>query len=212
MGDCPRTCKMISSVIVILSLCSSLAFGGVVVGPKVVRVPSQDSAIIQHHRLGGNFAYSVAEAHAFGVQTPIVEQRVVPTGVSFHHGVPQVRTHNTVVKQQVPQFGIVKTQHTVPVQIPAVRQSPVNIAAVQQQHILPASTVQLTGVQQPFVQQYSGAIPTHVVSSPVIGHHAVPVVQLVTSKAEDKKTVAASGTEDKDAVVAVEAEEKNCLD
>merc|ERR1712212_12477 len=210
MGDCPRTCKMISSVIVILSLCSSLAFGGVVVGPKVVRVPSEDSAIIQHHRLGGNFAYSVAEAHAFGVQTPIVEQRVVPTGVSFHHGVPQVRTHNTVVKQQVPQFGIVKTQHTVPVQIPAVqqlpvqiaavRQSPVNIAAVQQQHILPASTVQLTGVQQPFVQQYSGSIPTHVVSSPVIGHHAVPVVQVVTaSKAEDKNAVVANEAEEKTA-------------
>merc|ERR1712212_1446140 len=200
MGDCPRTCKMISSVIVILSLCSSLAFGGVVVGPKVVRVPSEDSAIIQHHRLGGNFAYSVAEAHAFGVQTPIVEQRVVPTGVSFHHGVPQVRTHNTVVKQQVPQFGIVKTQHTVPVQIPAVQQLPVQIAAVQQQHILPASTVQLTGVQQPFVQQYSGSIPTHVVSSPVIGHHAVPVVQVVTaSKAEDKNAVVANEAEEKTA-------------
>merc|ERR1711887_281174 len=81
----------------------------------LLAVSSQDSAVIQSHRLGGNFAYSAHEAHAYGVQTPIIEQRVVPTGVTFHHGVPQVRTHTSVHKQLIPQYGVVKTQHTVPI-------------------------------------------------------------------------------------------------
>merc|ERR1711931_594754 len=104
-----------------LAACASAAL--VVPGPVAYRTPSHDSAIIQSHRLGGNFAYSAHEAHAYGVQTPIVEQRVVPQGVSFHQGVPQVRTHTTVHKQVIPQFGIVNTQHTVP--------------AVSLQHVVP---------------------------------------------------------------------------
>lgn len=33
--------------------------------PTLVRAPAHDSASIESHRLGGNFAYAVAEAHAF---------------------------------------------------------------------------------------------------------------------------------------------------
>ena len=57
----------------------------------LVRTPQHDSAIIQHHRLGDNFAYSVAESHAYGVQTPIVQQRVVPVGVRHVQGTPIVK-------------------------------------------------------------------------------------------------------------------------
>lgn len=38
--------------------------------PTLVRAPAHDSASIEHHRLGGNFAYSVAEAHAYAKVTP----------------------------------------------------------------------------------------------------------------------------------------------
>merc|ERR1719367_2065496 len=40
--------------------------------PTLVRAPSHDSASIESHRLGGNFAYAVAEAHAFAKVTPQV--------------------------------------------------------------------------------------------------------------------------------------------
>merc|ERR1712000_518725 len=176
MGTSPHNqAAMFSATLVLLSVCSC-ALGGVVVSPQVVRVPSQDSAIIQSHRLGGNFAYSVAEAHAFGVQTPIVQQLVVPTGVTYHQGAPQVQTHTSVVKQQIPQFGVVRTQHTVPLQYSVVQQPTVHLSAVQQPSVLLSGVQQsVHTVQQPVVTQYSGV--------PTIGH---PVVQYVTNAAEKK--------------------------
>merc|ERR1719211_703402 len=38
--------------------------------PILIRAPAHDSASIESHRLGGNFAYAVAEAHAFAQVTP----------------------------------------------------------------------------------------------------------------------------------------------
>lgn len=104
---------MFTSALAVLSIVG-LALAGVIPAPTLVRIPSQDSAVIQHERLGGNFAYSAHEAHAYGVQTPIVEQRVYQQGVTFHQGTPQVRTHTTVQKHLVPQYAVVKTQHTIP--------------------------------------------------------------------------------------------------
>jgi len=104
---------MFTSALAVLSI-AGVALAGVIPAPTLVRIPSQDSAVIQHERLGGNFAYSAHEAHAYGVQTPIVEQRVYQQGVTFHQGTPQVRTHTTVHKHLVPQYAVVKTQHTIP--------------------------------------------------------------------------------------------------
>merc|ERR1711963_858254 len=38
--------------------------------PTLIRAPAHDSASIESHRLGGNFAYAVAEAHAYAQVTP----------------------------------------------------------------------------------------------------------------------------------------------
>lgn len=38
--------------------------------PYLVRAPAHDSASIESHRLGGNFAYATAEAHAYAQVTP----------------------------------------------------------------------------------------------------------------------------------------------
>merc|ERR1719230_2395309 len=38
--------------------------------PILIRAPAHDSASIESHRLGGNFAYAVAEAHAYAQVTP----------------------------------------------------------------------------------------------------------------------------------------------
>merc|ERR1711872_829225 len=75
-----------------------------------VRAPAHDSAIIQSHRLGGNFAYRTDEAHAYAVQTPVLGQRTVPVGVSYHQGTPIVKTTTDYVSHLVPQHGIATYQ------------------------------------------------------------------------------------------------------
>merc|ERR1712198_429595 len=75
-----------------------------------VRAPSHDSAIIQSHRLGGNFAYRTDEAHAYAVQTPVLGQRTIPVGVSYHQGTPIVKTTTDYVCHLVPQTGIATYQ------------------------------------------------------------------------------------------------------
>ena len=57
---------------------------GYVAGPAaLVRAPSFDSAIIKSDRLGGNFAYSTAESHAYAAISPVVQNVVSPVGVSY---------------------------------------------------------------------------------------------------------------------------------
>jgi len=102
-----------------------------------VRAPSHDSAIIQSHRLGGNFHYRFDEAHAYAVQTPVLGQRTVPIGVSYHQGTPIVRTSTDYVSHLVPQTGI------------ATYQAPAQVIAqpiVQQQAIVSAPTYYNQGV------------------------------------------------------------------
>jgi hypothetical protein len=58
--------------------------GGLVAGPTaLVRAPSFDSAIIKSDRLGGNFAYSTAESHAYAAISPVVQNVVSPVGVTY---------------------------------------------------------------------------------------------------------------------------------
>jgi len=64
--------------------------------PTLIRAPAHDSASIESHRLGGNFAYAVAEAHAFAQVTPqlatithpVAETTVVHEPASIAHVTP----------------------------------------------------------------------------------------------------------------------------
>jgi hypothetical protein len=57
---------------------------GYIAGPAaVVRAPSFDSAIIKSERLGGNFAYSTAESHAYAAISPVVQNVISPVGVTY---------------------------------------------------------------------------------------------------------------------------------
>ena len=49
---------------------SPIPDGTINLAPTLVRAPAHDSASIESHRLGGNFAYAVAEAHAYAQVTP----------------------------------------------------------------------------------------------------------------------------------------------
>merc|ERR1719431_1542496 len=72
--------------------------------PYLVRAPAHDSASIERRRLGGNFAYSTAEAHAFAEVAPQISTLSHPIAETTHTHVPApIATH-----QPAP---IVKTTH-----------------------------------------------------------------------------------------------------
>jgi len=61
------------------------ANAGLIAAPvtTIVRAPSLDSAVIKSDRIGGNFAYSVSEAHAHIAHTPVVQHVATPVAVSY---------------------------------------------------------------------------------------------------------------------------------
>merc|ERR1712223_1523202 len=93
----------------------AVAAAAAVVGnaaPYLVRAPAHDSASIEHHRLGGNFAYSTAEAHAFAEVVPQISTLTHPVAEPTHtpQPAPIVKTHHVAqpVFKNIPTFG---TQH-----------------------------------------------------------------------------------------------------
>lgn len=69
--------------IVLFVVIVSVVQGAVVPAPALVRTPSLDSAVIKSDRIGGNFAYSTVEGHAYTAVAPIVQRVVQPVGVSY---------------------------------------------------------------------------------------------------------------------------------
>merc|ERR1739838_619772 len=97
--------------------------GAAIVGnaaPYLVRAPAHDSASIEHHRLGGNFAYSTAEAHAFAEVIPQISTLTHPVAETTHTHIPSpigtfqpapiIQTHHVAqpIFKNVPTYG---TQH-----------------------------------------------------------------------------------------------------
>jgi hypothetical protein len=105
--------------------------GPVAAASYLVRAPAHDSASIEHHRLGGNFAYSTAEAHAFASVTPQISTLThpvaetththIPAPIATHQPAPIVRTHHVAqpifqdvpVHATVPVTGPIATHQTV---------------------------------------------------------------------------------------------------
>ncbi|XP_037080973.1 larval/pupal cuticle protein H1C-like [Pollicipes pollicipes] len=88
---------------VIAVLCASLAYasaGLIAPATTLLRAPSHDSAVIQSHRFGGNFAYRTDEAHAFASISPVISTVRRPVGVSYSQGAPIVRS--TTVEHAAP--------------------------------------------------------------------------------------------------------------
>merc|ERR1712106_414188 len=83
----------------------------------LVRAPAHDSASIEHHRLGGNFAYSTAEAHAYAEVSPQISTIThpvaetththVPAPIDTHQPSPIVRTTHVAQRifKNIPTFG-----------------------------------------------------------------------------------------------------------
>ena len=62
----------------VLALCIAASQAAV-----LIRAPAHDSAIIRSDRLGGNFAYSIHEGHAYAQTLPIVQHIQTPVAVSY---------------------------------------------------------------------------------------------------------------------------------
>merc|ERR1719308_117879 len=85
--------------------------------PYLVRAPAHDSASIEHHRLGGNFAYSTAEAHAFAEVIPQISTLThpvaetththIPAPIATHQPAPIVKTHHVAqpIFKNIPTYG-----------------------------------------------------------------------------------------------------------
>merc|ERR1712133_209334 len=85
--------------------------------PSLVRAPAHDSASIEHHRLGGNFAYSTAESHAYASVTPQISTLThpvaetththIPSPIAVHQPDPIVKTHHVAqpIFKNIPTFG-----------------------------------------------------------------------------------------------------------
>jgi hypothetical protein len=100
-------------------------------GSYIVRAPAHDSASIEHHRLGGNFAYSTAEAPAFAEVTPQISTITHPVAetththypapIATHQPAPIIQTHHVAqpifkdvpIHQTFPVTGPVRTHQTV---------------------------------------------------------------------------------------------------
>ncbi|KAA0189725.1 hypothetical protein HAZT_HAZT006305 [Hyalella azteca] len=202
----------VAVILVALASCAAVQADKNEFAATVVRVPKEDSAIIQSHRLGGNFAYSTHEAHAYGVKTPIIEQKTVPVGVTYHQGEPIVQTHTSYVKHQIPQYGVVRTQHSIPaIQYTAGQQVVTSQVSTPVQYVQQAAPVQyiagfapaqyvaasapvqyvsggatpvhyITGGAAPVKYVTGGASPVHIVGAPV--QFAVSPAQYIKNKSE----------------------------
>merc|ERR1711884_178291 len=109
--------------------------------PTLIRAPAHDSASIESHRLGGNFAYAVAEAHAYAQVTPgkVITTKHIPQPIIEHQPIfaqePVVQA-KTVVHQPLYKTRTVTqhvaqpiAHHVVPAPAVAVKAAPVEVAA-----------------------------------------------------------------------------------
>ncbi|EFA00092.1 uncharacterized protein LOC103312348 [Tribolium castaneum] len=70
-------------VVLSIALAIGLAECGVVPATTFVRAPSFDSAVVKSDRVGGSFAYSTVEGHAYAAVSPVVERITAPVAVSY---------------------------------------------------------------------------------------------------------------------------------
>jgi hypothetical protein len=155
--------------------------------PYLVRAPAHDSASIEHHRLGGNFAYSTAESHAFAEVVPQISTLThpvaetththIPAPIATHQPAPIVQTHHVAqpIFKNIPTFGTqaihgpVRTHQTV--HQPIVHETRTHtVQAVSQAVHTPVHAVE----QVPVAHQTIAAAPVAVAHGYAGLGHAIP--------------------------------------
>merc|ERR1719157_525681 len=132
--------------------------------PVLVRAPAHDSASIESHRLGGNFAYAVAEAHAYAQVTPQVSTITHPVAETTF-------VHEPATIARVVPGAVTTTQH---IPHPIIAHQPI----LAQEPIVQANTT----YHQPL---YKTQTVTHHVAQPLahVAAYAAPVAAPVAAPA-----------------------------
>merc|ERR1711934_497720 len=135
--------------------------------PTLIRAPAHDSASIESHRLGGNFAYAVAEAHAFAQVTPQVSNLTHPVAETTY-------VHEPATIAKVVPGAVTTTQH---IPHPIIEHQPI----LAQEPIVQAKTTyhqplyKTQTVTHPVAHVAAYAAPAPV-AAPVTAPVAVPAV------------------------------------
>jgi hypothetical protein len=125
--------------------------------PTLRRAPAHDSASIESHRLGGNFAYATAEAHAYAKVTPQISRATFPVAETTYVNEPE-----TIARVQP--APIVNTHH-------AARPVFGQEAVYAQEAVIGPVAKHTTVHQQVYKQQH---VTVHQ-PAPVVEHVAAPV-------------------------------------
>merc|ERR1719411_789781 len=142
---------------------SPIPDGTINLAPTLIRAPAHDSASIESHRLGGNFAYAVAEAHAYAQVTPQLSTITHPVAETTVVHEPAPIAHVTPGK-------VITTKH---IPQPIIEHQPI----FAQEPVVQAKTV----VHQPLyktrtvTQHVAQPIAHHVVPAPAVAVKAAPV-------------------------------------
>lgn len=163
---------------------ATVASAGIIAAPysTLVRAPAFDSAVIKSDRLGGNFAYSTIESHAYAHHTPIIQHVATPVAVSY--SVPAPAYYPGYLAH--PGF-------FAPQLIAAA--APVADAAAPVAPALVEAPVEAVKAEEPVVEE---AVATEAPAAPAVEEPAAPVES--TAAPTDAAAAAAS-----DDTVAVEA-------
>merc|ERR1712168_1277164 len=143
----------------------------VVPASTLVRAPAHDSATIESNRLGGNFAYATAEAHAFAKVDPVLSTRQIPVAETTH-------IHTPAAIKTIQPAAVVHTQH---VAQPILKQEqlyrnepvigPVATHTTYEQPLFKTRTYTHTGVAPHTQVAHAPAI---VQAAPAISYEAAP--------------------------------------
>jgi len=137
----------------------------------LIRAPAHDSASIESHRLGGNFAYATAEAHAFAKVTPQLATRTIPVAETTH-------IHTPAAIRTIQPGAITTTRHEAH---PILKQEPV---FAQEPVIGPVATH--TTYEQPLYKTRTytqTAVAHHAVAAPAVTYAAAPAAAIAAAPA-----------------------------
>lgn len=137
--------------------------------PTLIRAPAHDSASIESHRLGGNFAYAIAEAHAYA--------QVTPQLATITHPVAETTVvHEPAAIAHVTPGEIITTKH---IPQPIIEHQPI----LAQEPIIATKTIAHPTFQKVRTVTHHVEQPAVVAHAPVFHHapalhHAAPVAGL----------------------------------
>ena len=135
LSEKERINNNISFQLSVFMACLMACQGFVVPPTTLVRAPSHDSAVIRSDRLGGNFAYSVQEGHAYAAISPVVQHVATPVAVSYEtpavvpstYSYPQVPLPVAPIALEAPKYEV-KTVEVPQVEVKAI-EAPAVVAA-----------------------------------------------------------------------------------